>query len=204
MVLDIPCGTGSLIPLFQLWGHQVVCGDISLDMIAQIPSNNLPIPALCGLTQIEAEQLPIADGSFDYVVSLRLFHFELPVVSAEMMLREFASIARRGIVIHGPVERWSLVPNIADAVVEILCSGFSAPVKFAAKGKRTVELLKERLTTVGRSLSYSPTPHGQPVFICTPAELESVVGPAGFRVTKSYGAISPISSKRIHLLERVH
>ena len=201
-VLDIPCGTGRLIPLFQRRGHQVFCGDVSAHMVGQVSANNLQMPALYGLAQVEAERLPFADNSFDYVVSLRLFHFELPVVTAETMLREFARIARKGIVIHGPVERWRLAPKVADAVVEIIYSGFFAPVQLARKTKRTAVLLKERLKPGGRSPSNSHTPDGHPIFACTPSELEGVLGSAGFRVTKSYGAISPFSDKRIHLMER--
>jgi SAM-dependent methyltransferase len=201
-VLDIPCGTGRLIPLFQKRGHRVICGDISAHMMGQISDANREMPALRGLTQVEAEHLPFADNSVDYVVSLRLFHFELPVVTAETMLREFGRIARKGIIIHGPIEQWRLVPKVADAVVEIVYSGVFAPVQFLQRGKRAAELLKHRLTPGGRSASNSHTPNGDPVFACTPPELESVLGPAGFHVTKSYGAISPISTKRIHMLEK--
>jgi SAM-dependent methyltransferase len=202
-VLDIPSGTGRLIPLFQQRGHRVICGDISAHMMSQVSTANRAMPALRSLTQVDAEHLPFAENSVDYVISLRLFHFELPVVTAETMLREFARIARKGIVIHGPIEQWRLVPKVADAVVEIVYSGLFAPVQLAKKTKRTAELLKQRLTRGGKSPSNSHTPDGHPVFACTPAELESVLGPEGFHVTKSYGAISPISTKRIHMLEKI-
>lgn len=201
-VLDIPCGTGRLIPLFQNRGHRVIGADISAHMMGQVSTANREMPALRGLTQVDAEHLPFADNSVDYVVSLRLFHFELPAVTAETMLREFARISRGGIVIHGPIEQWRLVPKIADAVVEIMYSGLFAPVQFAKKTKRTAELLINRLTPGSKSPSNSHTPDGHPVFACTPAELESVLGPEGFHLTQSYGAISPISDKRIHMLEK--
>lgn len=202
-VLDIPCGTGRLIPLFQKWGHSVICGDISRDMMGQIAAPYRYLPAVRGLTQVEAEHLPLANDSVDYVVCLRLFHFELPSVIAKTMLREFARVARCGIVIHGPIEQWRLVPKIADAIVEIIYSGRFAPIQFVRKTKRTAELFKQRLTPGGRSPFNYHTPDGQPVFACTPSELDSVVEPLGFKVTKSYGAISPISTKRIHMLYKI-
>ena len=104
-------------------------------------------------------------------------------------------------MVHGPVEEWRLLPKVADAVAEIIYAGFSAPVQLARKSIRTAELIKEKITPGGRSPSNSHTPSGDPVFACTPAELEGVLGPAGFHVTASHGAISPISNKRIHVLE---
>ena len=81
-ILDVPCGTGRLFPLADAHGHRVLGADISPEMFGQVDSSRLRLTGVQGLVGCDAERLPFADNSFDYVVSLRFFHFELPVETA--------------------------------------------------------------------------------------------------------------------------
>ena len=200
--MDIPCGTGRLIPLFERYGHQVWGADISADMLAMIPPSSLELPALRDLALVEAEHLPFVDGSFDYVVSLRFFHLELPVTVAETILHEFSRIACKGIVLHGPLEEWKLLPRVADSIIEICTSGWGVPIVLAKRTRRAMQLIQNRLRPGRGGSSGENTIVGQRGFSCTPKELERVIGQEGFNVTASYGAISSFSTKRIHMLDK--
>lgn len=96
-VLDLPCGTGRLLPALGRSAPLVLGADLALEMMqagrAARPTLRVP------LFQADATRLPLADGSVDALVSLRfLFHFERAERVA--MLAEFARVARRAVIVQ--------------------------------------------------------------------------------------------------------
>ena len=79
-VLDVPCGTGRLAPLFA--GSRSALGaDVSVEMLRLAPPPRVVA---------DAASLPFADGSFELVVCCRLLHHldpdaELPAVVGELV-----------------------------------------------------------------------------------------------------------------------
>ena len=61
-ILDIPCGTGRLLPLFDQFQHQISGADISLDMLKQWPPSRMQSLCLRDLVRGNAEWLPFAKG----------------------------------------------------------------------------------------------------------------------------------------------
>ena len=95
-VLDLACGTGRISErLIATNRLQVVGMDISFAML-ELARKKLgcQISLLAG----EAERFPFADGSFDWVVSVRLFgHLPPPVRAAA--LAEVSRVVRHGAII---------------------------------------------------------------------------------------------------------
>jgi len=86
-VLDLGCGTGSLIePLLERWPQCRIVGvDISQQMLDVACSK--PKPELA-LTCADAHYLPFQESSFDWIVCCNSFHFlSLPTLALEEMGR---------------------------------------------------------------------------------------------------------------------
>ena len=204
-ILDIPCGTGRLLPLFDQFQHQVWGADISLDMLKQWPPSRMRSSALRDLVRGSAEWLPFANGAFDYVVCLRFFHLGIPKSMALGVMQEFARVAKKGIILHGPMQKKGILSLFADSTAEVISSGPRAPREAVVQINKVVSTVRRRLTRRFRRLannSGTESKSGEPQFLCTPTELEQAVGSAGFVVTKSYGSISPFSAKKIYMMER--
>lgn len=204
-ILDIPCGTGRLLPLFDQFKHPVWGADISLDMLKEWPASRKHSPRLRDLVRTSAERIPFADGAFDYVVCLRFFHLGISRPMAFSILQEFARVAGKGIILHGPMQKQGLFSFFADSTAEVISSGPGAPREAVVQINKAVSTVRKRIARrFRRSFDKSGTESdgGEPQFLCTPTELEQAVGGVGFVITKSFGAISPFSAKRIYLLER--
>jgi ubiquinone/menaquinone biosynthesis C-methylase UbiE len=99
-VLDMPTGTGRLLPALGAAGFTVVGADISLEMmraggIATPPSGPLP-----PLAQVDGEHLPFATDAFDAALCMRfLFHVGDPGIRRRI-LREFARVARSLVIVQ--------------------------------------------------------------------------------------------------------
>ena len=96
-VLDLPCGTGRLFPVLRRTVPLVFGADLALEMMqaGRAARQGEAVP----LFQADALRLPLADASVDALVSLRfLFHFERAERVA--MLREFARVARRAVLVQ--------------------------------------------------------------------------------------------------------
>lgn len=98
-VLDVPCGTGKLAPVFASLGCRVVAGDVSPNMIAIAQAEY----ARAGLGDTTFEVIDITRlaeaslGQFDVAVCLRLLHRVPPDVKTEA-LRELAKCAKFAVV----------------------------------------------------------------------------------------------------------
>lgn len=97
-VLDIPVGTGRFVGILRARGCKLHAVDISEDMLAEV-RRRWPEDDGLVIERGDAEVLPYADASFDYIVCWRLFHL-LPSATAERVLRELARVNRGTIVLE--------------------------------------------------------------------------------------------------------
>ena len=89
LVLDLPCGTGRLAPLFREASIASVGADLSAPMLGEARRKGARF-LLVG----DAERLPLRDGAVDGVVSLR-FMSHPPRDARGRILAEMARVARR-------------------------------------------------------------------------------------------------------------
>lgn len=101
-VLDLPCGTGRLLPLLTKLGFDVVSADASSHMVglARESARAASLPARDDSFLVAGvPKTPFADDSFDAVVCNRLFHhFREPHVRRDA-LRELRRICKGPIVV---------------------------------------------------------------------------------------------------------
>lgn len=188
-VLDVPCGTGRLVPIFERWGLKVYGGDVSDDMMRQIPHDRLRLGALQGLSVCDAANLPFTDRSFDYVVSLRLFHLNIPLIVQERMLREFMRTARRGVLLHLVTRDRPLTERAADVAWRGLRQGHQLPA----------HVVRKALGIAGASRSRESGPLRR----WRSGDLRRVVEDAGFTLRRLDGASTPFSAKKLCVIERI-
>lgn len=98
-MLDVPCGTGRFFPTMLEHARRVVGVDISQDMIRNIPAIRLEASDDLRTVLGDAEQLPFPDLSYDYLLCMRFFN-HLPDETRHRVLKEFARVSRRGIIIE--------------------------------------------------------------------------------------------------------
>lgn len=93
-VLDLPCGTGRLLPFLSDRGHIVAQGDGAFAMLAQTQERNMTGELLI---QANALQIPFADRSVDGTVMFRFLH-HLPPEAAKAAIREACRVSGRFVV----------------------------------------------------------------------------------------------------------
>ena len=92
--LDVPCGTGRFASRLAESGKRFVQADLSAEMLASARE----VGGAAGQVRGDAANLPFADASFDVVLSIR-FLFHVPRELRPGILREFARVARVGVVV---------------------------------------------------------------------------------------------------------
>jgi ubiquinone/menaquinone biosynthesis C-methylase UbiE len=103
-LLDVGCGTGHFVDLWQSSGMSVVGLDISREMLQFAYRHHPEVPAVMG----DATSLPFQDAGFDMASLITVLEF-LP--SPEAALREAGRVARQGILLGvlnslSPVAWW--------------------------------------------------------------------------------------------------
>lgn len=93
LVLDVPCGTGRLLPFLREAGARVIQADAAWAMLQQARTQDQ-----VAAVQASAVTLPFADRSTDGVVLFRFLH-HLPPDLARIVLSEACRIARRFVVV---------------------------------------------------------------------------------------------------------
>jgi len=94
-VLDLPCGTGRLLPFLRDHGHQVAQGDGAFAMLSQANSRGMRGEMLF---QANALQIPFGDACVDGVVMFRFLH-HLPPEAAKSAIAEACRVASRFVVL---------------------------------------------------------------------------------------------------------
>jgi len=93
-VLDLPAGTGRLLPELASAGYRAAGADLSREMLRAGAQRAPEAPRVQG----DGRHLPFAAGAFDAVVSVRfLFHVEEPELRRRF-LSELARVARLAVV----------------------------------------------------------------------------------------------------------
>ena len=98
MVLDCPCGTGRLLPVFTKLGLRYVGADFSRSMI-QEAQKAVGEAAMLGFVNADAEQLPFGNDVVDSVVLWRFFHHLPNARTREAILREAARVTRQQVLV---------------------------------------------------------------------------------------------------------
>lgn len=93
IILDLPIGTGRLLPFYKSRNHKIYGIDISPDMLAEtskaIKGTNTKIDLIEG----NIEKIPLPENSVDYVVCMRLFNL-VPFSTLKIGLKEFCRVSR--------------------------------------------------------------------------------------------------------------
>jgi ubiquinone/menaquinone biosynthesis C-methylase UbiE len=147
-ILDCPCGTGRWWPLLAQRAESIVAVDVSESMLdfarSRIEVVGIPVEVLSSA----AEQLPFSDDSFDYVFSHALTK-HLPVPVQYEVLREFARVARKGVICsfgvmsHLTYEIWrrrALAESYPVLPEELAWMAEAAGLRVEAKRKCTTPL----------------------------------------------------------------
>ena len=110
-VLDVGCGTGALAHIaLENGAERVVCGDISAFMLKEAKGKEAVGSVDYTFCQLDAEDLPYKDGSFDAVISGMTFGV-LP--NQRLAVEEMIRVAKPGGLVcvgaHGPEHYWEAI-----------------------------------------------------------------------------------------------
>lgn len=118
IILDLPIGTGRLLPFYESWGHKVYGVDISSDMLEETSKASKGMNTSVDLIEGNIEKIPLPDNSVDYVVCMRLFNL-VPISTVEIGLKEFCRVSRDRIFFQvRVVEDIGLIKLIAKMVLD--------------------------------------------------------------------------------------
>jgi len=101
-VLDIPCGTGRLLPVLLDAGFKVTGGDISEAMMA-VAKQRFANSSGIQFQKCDAENTGFEINTFDYVTSFRLM-CHLPLDVQDRVLTEMVRVCKKALIINFHVE----------------------------------------------------------------------------------------------------
>jgi SAM-dependent methyltransferase len=99
LILDAPCGYGRFSGLLLGEGVRLVSSDLAFPMVERAVEKNEGPWHVGGAAADFRRGLPFKPGVFDYVFSMRLFHHFHAVEDREAVLREFARVAKEGVIL---------------------------------------------------------------------------------------------------------
>ena len=110
-LLDVGCGTGALAQVaFEKGAHAAVCGDIAAFMLKLAAAKDVKAGVEYSFCQLDVDNLPYRDGSFDAVISGMTFG-TLP--NQEQAFREMVRLTKPGGLVcigaHGPEHYWEAI-----------------------------------------------------------------------------------------------
>lgn len=140
-VLDVCCGSGMDAEYLVREGANVTAVDISEGCLLRARKRAIRYGVSYDLVRADAENLPFADGSFDYAfVHDGLHHLALP----ERALTELARVARRGLIVTEP----------ADAAITKLFIRVGLMKPYEDAGNFVIRFGDDRLAQLCRSLGF--------------------------------------------------
>ncbi|MBI5746253.1 MAG: methyltransferase domain-containing protein [Nitrospirae bacterium] len=99
LVLDVPCGTGRLVPLFAGRSIKWLGADISFEMMEVARRRPEGINNRMGNVRLDSEHMPFKSASFDCVASIR-FIYHVPTGEGRIaMLREMARVSKKWVIV---------------------------------------------------------------------------------------------------------
>jgi ubiquinone/menaquinone biosynthesis C-methylase UbiE len=137
-IIDLPCGTGKLAPVFAHLGCNVIAADVSAEMLdlAKETFDNSGCKHVsfiqCDAERASSDITEIADA----VVSLRLMH-RVPSPVRSRMLSEFARLAPHAVISYGIETTYHRLRRVTRAY---LLGGDSTALCFAALDDAITEL----------------------------------------------------------------
>jgi len=104
--LDVPCGTGRLLPLLGIRVPRLAGADGALEMLREARHQG-PAPPLC---VADAAHLPFASACTDLVLCMRLLHHFPAAADRRTVLAELARVSRRWVLVsyfdRASVQAW--------------------------------------------------------------------------------------------------
>ncbi|MCX5654921.1 MAG: methyltransferase domain-containing protein [Planctomycetota bacterium] len=97
-VLDVPCGTGRLLPILAARAAQTVGADVAPEMIRLARQAAHEAGAACSFIAADARHLPVADDTFELVMAIRLLHRIPGRAERVEVLKELARASRKWIL----------------------------------------------------------------------------------------------------------
>lgn len=104
-VLDLPCGTGRVSEVVTQYTRNIVCGDISADMLDVARRKLEPYNEKITYRVIDAEKIEFADNSFDLAITIKLMHL-IPYQVQARVLREVVRVSKRWIIVTYAYSGW--------------------------------------------------------------------------------------------------
>jgi SAM-dependent methyltransferase len=106
-VLDVPCGAGRLTPILAAGDRAVIGADVAEEMLRLSRRAAEEAHADCQFLAADARRLPLADGTFDLAMAMRLLHRVRRRTERLEVLKELARVSRK-YVVFSFYNRWSL------------------------------------------------------------------------------------------------
>ena len=97
-ILDIPIGTGRLLPFFMAREFEVYGGDMSSDMLASAQANAEKLGLSARLDTADIRSIPFPDASFDLVVCIRFLNL-IGTASVDGVVEELVRVSRSKLLI---------------------------------------------------------------------------------------------------------
>ncbi len=142
IILDIPVGTGRLIPFYDSRSHKIYGIDISSDMLAETSKATKGTNTDIDLIEGNIEKIPLRDNSVDYVVCMRLFNL-IPISTLVIGLKEFCRVSRDRIFIQVRViEDIGLIKLIAKMLLDSRTHINSLTHQIIILLKKTLNIIK--------------------------------------------------------------
>lgn len=95
--LDLPIGTGRLLPLFRKYDQKVYGVDISKDMLNHVKESDTDKSCIEELIEGDAENIPLPANSVDAVISFRLLNL-VPFDVLSNAIKEFKRVSSGEII----------------------------------------------------------------------------------------------------------
>ena len=140
-VLDVGCGTGVLaLKALERGARAAICADIAMHMIEQAKLKPPPSRATYRFCQLDGEDLPFRDGSFDVALSGMTFGL---FPNQRRAMHEMLRVTKPGGIVcigaHGPEHYWEAIDACFRCINKRYILGYR--LEFWPRDERTLRRL---------------------------------------------------------------